>query len=83
MSKLEPDISNSSILRGGVNERGSLDQQLKGRWKIESGNDPEACEDRVLMMRRQRVREKTKTEDSTPKTSSTSKGESVGALNVC
>ena len=30
-----------------------------------------------------RVGEKTKTEDSELKTSSTSKGESVGALNVC
>ncbi|MFS7954669.1 hypothetical protein Hanom_Chr07g00633241 [Helianthus anomalus] len=29
------------------------------------------------------IHQETKTEDSTPKTSSTSKGESVGAVNVC
>ena len=56
--------SDSSISRGGVCERGSLDQQSKGRWKLESDNDSEACKDRVFMMKRQRVGEKTKTEDS-------------------
>ena len=32
--------SDSSILRGGVCERGSLDQQSKGSLKIELGCDP-------------------------------------------
>ncbi|KAJ0508312.1 hypothetical protein HanIR_Chr11g0515811 [Helianthus annuus] len=62
MSKLEPDFSDSSISRGGNCERGSLDQQFI--WEFE---------DRA----RQRVGEKTKTEDSELKTSSTSKGESL------
>ena len=61
MSKLEPETSDPSILRGGVCERGSLDQQLKGRLKMESGGDSETCEE--CLRGEDRVGEKTKTED--------------------
>ena len=48
LSKLEPDTSDPSILRGGVYERGSLDQHLKGRLKMELGKDFESVKIELL-----------------------------------
>ena len=82
LSKLEPETSDPSILRGGVCERGSLDQRPKGSLKMKLGSEPEPVKIEFLRCE-DRVGEKTKTEDSELKTSSTSKGESVDAWNVC